>query len=40
MTYLEKDVLPFPHIQRIDLGPAMKRKVIELFSLIFIREKF
>jgi len=29
MTYLEKDVLPFPHVKRIDLGPAMKRKVIE-----------
>ena len=28
MTYLEKDVLPFPHVKRIDLGPAMKRKVI------------
>jgi hypothetical protein len=27
MTYLENDVLPFPHIKRIDLGPAMKRKV-------------
>jgi hypothetical protein len=28
MTYLEKDVLPFPHVKRIDLGPEMKRKVI------------
>ncbi len=28
MTYLEKDILPFPHVKRIDLGPAMKRKVI------------
>ena len=27
MTYLEKDILPFPHLNRIDLGPAMKRKV-------------
>ncbi|CAF0791335.1 unnamed protein product [Adineta steineri] len=26
MTYLEKDVLPFPHIKGIDLGPSMKRK--------------
>ncbi|CAF0801684.1 unnamed protein product [Adineta ricciae] len=26
MTYLEKDVLPFPHVKGIDLGPAMKRK--------------
>ncbi len=28
MTYLEKDVLPFPHVKKIDLGPAMKRKVV------------
>jgi len=28
MTYLEKDVLPFPHLKEIDLGPAMKRKVL------------
>jgi hypothetical protein len=27
MTYLEDDVLPFPHIKGIDLGPTMKRKV-------------
>ncbi len=27
MTYLEKDVLPFPDVKGIDLGPAMKRKV-------------
>jgi hypothetical protein len=27
MTYLEKDVLPFPNVKGIDLGPAMKRKV-------------
>jgi hypothetical protein len=27
MTYLEKDVLPFPQVKGIDLGPAMKRKV-------------
>jgi hypothetical protein len=27
MTYLEHDILPFPHIKGIDLGPAMKRKV-------------
>ncbi|CAF1098280.1 unnamed protein product [Rotaria sordida] len=26
MTYLEHDILPFPHIKGIDLGPAMKRK--------------
>jgi hypothetical protein len=28
MTYLEDEVLPFPHIKGIDLGPAMKRKVV------------
>jgi len=28
MTYLEHDILPFPHIKGIDLGPAMKRKVV------------
>jgi hypothetical protein len=27
MTYLEKDVLPFPHVKGIDLGPTMKRLV-------------
>jgi hypothetical protein len=27
MTYLENDVLPFPDVKGIDLGPAMKRKV-------------
>jgi hypothetical protein len=34
MTYLENDVLPFPSIKGIDLGPAMKRKVLreDLFS--------
>ncbi|CAF1944601.1 unnamed protein product [Rotaria magnacalcarata] len=25
MTYLMKDILPFPHLKEIDLGPAMKR---------------
>ena len=30
MTYLEEDVLPFPHIKGIDLGPAMKRRVFDL----------
>ncbi len=29
MTYLEHDILPFPHIKGIDLGPAMKRKVFK-----------
>jgi hypothetical protein len=39
MTYLEKDVLPFPHLKEIDLGPAMKRKVLffekKIFSIRF-----
>ncbi|UJR30237.1 hypothetical protein I4U23_017775 [Adineta vaga] len=26
MTYLERDILPFPNINGIDLGPTMKRK--------------
>ena len=33
MTYLEHDVLPFPHVKGIDLGPAMKRKVVCFKSL-------
>jgi len=31
MTYLETDVLPFPDVQRIDLGPTMRRKVDRFF---------
>jgi hypothetical protein len=35
MTYLEKDVLPFPHVKGIDLGPAMKRKVFFILKTSF-----
>jgi hypothetical protein len=39
LTYLEHDILPFPHIKGIDLGPAMKRKVFFrklIFSFLFL----
>jgi len=38
MTYLEKDVLPFPHVKGIDLGPAMKRKVFFILKNSFFME--
>lgn len=33
MTSLERDVLPFPHVDGIDLGPSMQRKVFLSLSL-------
>lgn len=29
LTSLEPDILPFPHVKGIDLGPTMRRKVRE-----------
>ena len=40
MTYLENDVLPFPHVKGIDLGPAMKRKVDSPCSFYFVLSAF
>jgi hypothetical protein len=35
MTYLEHDVLPFPSIKGIDLGPAMRQKVWRKKRFVF-----
>ncbi len=40
MTYLEKDILPFPHVKRIDLGPAMKRKVVVEKNILLLDFNF
>jgi len=40
MTYLEKDVLPFPDVKGIDLGPAMKRKVCKTKKSFYLNVIF
>ncbi|CAF0852269.1 unnamed protein product [Adineta steineri] len=40
MTYLERDILPFPHIKGIDLGPAMIRKNFTEQEIFQYADKF